>query len=497
MADTIALMRKRVLDMAIRGELVDQLPEEESANTLIEEIILEKKRRKKGVNISMVPDAEKPFDLPKNWRWIKFGDLVHFQIGKTPARGNRTFWDNGTYPWVSIADMSNGKILNNTKETVSEEAKDIVFKGGISPRGTLIMSFKLTIGKLAILDMDAFHNEAIISIYPNHGESDTIRDYLFYIINALDLLRDTKAAIKGATLNKTSLNEILVPLPPLAEQKRIVAKIEEIFAVIDQIGTKKEEALGIIKNMRQTALQDAIMGVLVEQDETDEPASELYEKIKNEKEKLVKEKKIKKEKPLPEIEENETPFDIPESWKWVRFNNILDIRDGTHDTPKYHKEGIPLITSKNLRSGDIDFTNIKYISEEDHRKISERSKVDNGDILFAMIGTIGNPVLVNTEAEFSIKNVALFKNYPDKNVETKYILYFLKAIEKQLKEEASGAVQSFLSLTYLRKLLIPLPPIAEQYRIIEKLDEIMSIFDQMEAILDGTSETSNVLGVAE
>ena len=279
-----------------------------------------------------------------------------------------------------------------------------------------------------------------------------------------------------------------IPLPPLSEQKRIVAKIEEIFAVIDQIGTKKEEALSIIRNMRQTALQDAIRGVLVEQEDTDEPASILYEKIQAEKKRLIKSGEIKKEKPLPEIEANEIPFEIPESWKWVRFNNILDIRDGTHDTPKYHKEGIPLITSKNLRSGDIDFTNIKYISEEDHRKISERSKVDNGDILFAMIGTIGNPVLVNTEDEFSIKNVALFKNYPNKNVETKYILYFLKAIKKQLKEEASGAVQSFLSLTYLRKLLIPLPPIAEQERIVEKIDEIMAICDQMEAIFDGSSE---------
>ena len=240
--------------------------------------------------------------------------------------------------------------------------------------------------------------------------------------------------------------------------------------------------------MRQTALQDAIRGVLVEQEDTDEPASILYEKIQAEKKRLIKSGEIKKEKTLPEIEANEIPFEIPESWKWVRFNNILDIRDGTHDTPKYHKEGIPLITSKNLRSGDIDFTNIKYISEEDHRKISERSKVDNGDILFAMIGTIGNPVLVNTEDEFSIKNVALFKNYPNKNVETKYILYFLKAIKKQLKEEASGAVQSFLSLTYLRKLLIPLPPIAEQERIVEKIDEIMAICDQMEAIFDGSSE---------
>lgn len=495
MADTIALMRKRVLDMAIRGELVDQLPEEESANTLIEEIILEKKRRKKGVNISMVPDAEKPFDLPKNWRWIKFGDLVHFQIGKTPARGNRTFWDNGTYPWVSIADMSNGKILNNTKETVSEEAKDIVFKGGISPRGTLIMSFKLTIGKLAILDMDAFHNEAIISIYPNHGESDTIRDYLFYIINALDLLRDTKAAIKGATLNKTSLNEILVPLPPLAEQKRIVAKIEEIFAVIDQIGTKKEEALSIIKNMRQAALRDAIMGVLVEQDENDEPASVLYEKIQAEKEKLIKEKKIKKEKLLPEIEVDEIPFDIPESWKWVRLGEVSTLLNGdrgkNYPGKKYWvDEGIPFINAGTLNSQYLSMDNMNFIPEERFELLSN-GFVEKNDIIYCLRGSLGK-VSINRDFDKGAiaSSVVIIRSIGNINVEYLYYLFVSDYAKDLIQKVDSGTAQPNLSALNVSKYVIPLPPLSEQYRIVEKIDEIMAICDQMEAIFDGTSEAN-------
>jgi len=446
----------------------------------------------------MVPDAEKPFDLPKNWRWIKFGDLVHFQIGKTPARGNRTFWDNGTYPWVSIADMSNGKILNNTKETVSEEAKDIVFKGGISPRGTLIMSFKLTIGKLAILDMDAFHNEAIISIYPNHGESDTIRDYLFYIINALDLLRDTKAAIKGATLNKTSLNEILVPLPPLAEQKRIVVKIEEIFSVIDQIGTRKAEALTIINNMRQTALQDAIMGVLVEQDETDEPASELYEKVKNEKEKLVKEKKIKKEKPLPEIEENETPFEIPESWKFMRLKEAV----------YNHGQKKPDKTFSYIDIGSIDNKHTRLNAEE---KIIEpedapsraRKIVKMGDILYSTV----RPYLHNAciiDREFSMEPIAstgfaVMRTHS--GILNRFLFHYLLSPTFDLfandTANAKGTAYPAINDTKLYQAVIPLPPLNEQHRIVEKIDEIMAICDQMEAIFDGTSEANEALEIAE
>lgn len=489
MADTIALMRKRVLDMAIRGELVNQLPEEDSADTLIGEIILEKKRRKKGVNISVVTDEEKPFDLPKNWRWIKFGDLVHFQIGKTPARGNKIFWDNGVYPWVSIADMNNGEILNNTKETVSEEAKNIVFKGGISPRGTLIMSFKLTIGKLAILDMDAFHNEAIISIYPNHDESDTIRDYLFYIINGLDLLRDTKAAIKGATLNKTSLNEILVPLPPLSEQKRIVAKIEEIFAVIDQIGTKKEEALSIIQNMRQTALQDAIMGVLVEQSETEEPASVLSEKIKKEKEQLVKEKKVKKEKPLPEIEESEVPLELPIKWEWIRLGDATNFIDYRGKTPQKTDSGIRLLTAKNVKKGYVSLYPEEFIREDDYEGWMTRGIPNSGDVLFTTEAPLGNVSTVNLDEKFALAQ-RLICLQPYHGLNSKFLSYALQGgkVRDYIFDKATGTTVTGIKAKELKKVPLPLPPLAEQLRIVDKLDEIMEICDQMEAILNGSSE---------
>lgn len=494
MADTIALMRKRVLDMAIRGELVEQRREEETAEAIIEEIKIEKKRLTKSSNISIVPDKDKPFDLPKNWKWINFGDLVHFKIGKTPARGNTAFWDKGIYPWVSIADMNNDRLLNTTKEIISEEAKNIAFKGSISPRGTLIMSFKLTIGKLAILDMDAFHNEAIISIYPNHSESDTVRDYLYYIINALDLLRDTKAAIKGATLNKTSLNEILVPLPPLAEQKRIVSKIEEIFAVIDQIGSKKEEALSIIRNIRQTALQDAIRGVLVEQEENDEPASVLYEKIQAEKEQLVIEKKIKKEKPLLEIDKNEIPFEIPKNWRWTRLGDLGFFKKGPFGSALTKSifvedslESIKVYEQKNAIQSDCTLGEY-FITKDYYEEKMASNTVIPGDIIVSCAGTIGKSYIIPDGARLGIINQALMRIRVYTINKQYFRLIFNHVIHTDGAQGKGSAIKNIPPMKVLNNLLVPLPPLAEQERIVEKIDEIMAICDQMEAIFDGSSE---------
>jgi type I restriction enzyme, S subunit len=163
---------------------------------------------------------------------------------------------------------------------------------------------------------------------------------------------------------------------------------------------------------------------------------------------------------------------LTNNWQWVRCQDVIDVRDGTHETPKYVAEGFPLITSKNLASGFIDFTNVSFISKEDHEDFKRRSEVNKGDVLFAMIGTIGNPVIVETDKEFSIKNVALFK-FSNSPVLAKYFCYVLESpiFLKKLSAEAQGVTQKFVSLDYLRNLLIPLPPLTEQRRIAALLDK--------------------------
>lgn len=284
-------------------------------------------------------------------------------------------------------------------------------------------------------------------------------------------------------ISKEKIVNALFPLPPLSEQKRIVAKIEELLPYIDryeQAWSKLEQFNSRFpEDMKKSLLQYAIQGKLVEQRPEEGTAEELFAQIQEKKQRLIAEKKIKKEKPLPEITDDEKPFDIPESWKWVKISDVIDVRDGTHDTPKYVLKGIPLVTSKNLVSGKIDFDTAKLISEEDAAAINMRSEVNTGDILFAMIGTIGNPVLVKKDREFCIKNMALFKPIDNHLFDMSYLLLFLQKEQEQMKKSASGGVQLFVSLKFLRNYLLPLPPLSEQKRIVEKLEQLLPLCERL------------------
>ena len=262
------------------------------------------------------------------------------------------------------------------------------------------------------------------------------------------------------------------------------------------------------KQLKNSILQWAIQGKLVPQNPKDEPAQKLLERIaasRNESEschpersaKGTKSKDLKKKKSTPSsriYRENgvwyeqigtatpkdisdEIPFEIPKNWAWCRLKDYLDVRDGTHDSPKYYSSGIPFVTSKNLVNGQIDFSNVKYISQEDHEAFSARSKVDDNDILFAMIGSIGNPVLVKKTCDFSIKNVALFKPY-NEETDMHYMLLYFQHIQTGLKKIAAGGVQSFISLNVFRNWLFPLPPLAEQKRIVAKLEQVLPLAEE-------------------
>ncbi len=238
----------------------------------------------------------------------------------------------------------------------------------------------------------------------------------------------------------------------------------------------------LAEDLRQAVLQAALQGKLTEQLETDGDVDEMLKNIQKEKARLIADKKIKKEKTLPEIQEEDISFDIPENWRWVRLQSFLDVRDGTHDSPKYVENGIPFVTSKNLNNGKIDFSDVKYITKEDADFFNARSKVDKNDILMAMIGSIGKPVLVDIEEEFAIKNMALFKPVPKSNINMNYVLFLLEYAESIMKIQSTGGVQKFVSLTYLREFVSPLPPIEEQQRIVDKINEIMPKIDEYEKI---------------
>ena len=251
-------IRKSILQEAIQGKLVSQQPEEGTAEELLTEIRKEKellvkegKLKKSALNDSAIfkGDDNKywekigtsiiditediPFDIPTSWMWCRFGDVVNFITGKTPERGNALYWSDGIYNWVSIADMIAGGVVSTTKERVSSVAAENCF-GKISRKGSLIMSFKLTVGRTSILGVDAYHNEAIISIYPYIDRNDIFRNYLLHVMPLIANMGDSKDVIKGKTLNSKSISNLLLPLPPLAEQQRIVTKIEELASIMSR-----------------------------------------------------------------------------------------------------------------------------------------------------------------------------------------------------------------------------------------------------------------------
>ena len=251
-------LKKSVLQYAIEGKLVPQCKEDGTAEDLLQEIHTEKQRlytegklkkkdlthstifrgednkyfEKKGEEFICI-DEEIPFDIPDSWEWVRLGCISKFSIGKTPERGNSRYWENGVYPWVSISDMKPNEYIHSTREKVSQDAVDKCF-GDISPKGCLLMSFKLTIGRTSILQMESYHNEAIVTLTPFIDLNYTLRNYLFYILPVTSNMGESNDAIKGKTLNSKSLFNILIPLPPLIEQQKIIHKIEVVASIMSR-----------------------------------------------------------------------------------------------------------------------------------------------------------------------------------------------------------------------------------------------------------------------
>lgn len=478
-------LKSSILQLAIQGKLVEQRPEEGTGEELYQQIRAEKKRLiqegkiKKEKPLPEIAEDEVPFEIPEGWKWAYLGELFLHNTGKAQNSSGsnkgvvRKFITTSNLYWNRF-DLSKVKEMPFTEQELERCT---------AQKGDLLVCEGGDCGRAAIWNYDekvCIQNH-VHRIRPYKEVSIEYFYYLFYLYKFTGRLKGHGVAIQG--LSSEAIHKVLCPLPPLAEQKRIVAQIEQLLPYLDRYekawNRLEEFNRRFPADMQKSILQMAIQGKLVEQRPEEGTGEELYRQIQAEKQVLIKAGKIKREKPLPEIAEDEVPFEIPEGWKWVRLSDVIDVRDGTHDTPKYVVDGVPLVTSKNLVNGKIDFNTAKLISHEDSIAINIRSGVDDGDILFAMIGTIGNPVLVKKEREFSIKNMALFKPIDRKLFYMPYLVFFLQHAQTEMKKEASASVQSFVSLSYLRKYLLPLPPLAEQKRIVARLEEILPLCERL------------------
>lgn len=527
----IQKLRELILELAVRGKLVPQDPSDEPASELLKRIAGEKTRLaaegkiRKQKPLVDISELEKPYELPVGWDWTTLPGAASYQIGKTPPTKEYKFWDDSGLPWVSISDMEHYGEINDTNRKISMLAQKDIFKYPPVPAGTLLMSFKLTVGKVAVLAIDAYHNEAIISLSPYSGIS---KDYLFRFLPSIALGGQQKNALMGNTLNSESMAQLLVPIPPLAEQHRIVAKVDELMALCDRLEARQSDAESAharlvqalldslvqasdaddfaaswqrlaehfhslfisessIDALKQTLLQLAVMGKLVPQDSNDEPANELLKRIAEEKARLMAEGKLRKQKPLAEIGEEEKPFGVPKGWGWVRLEAIAEVGTGAtplRTNPKYFEPA----EFNWVTSGETDLEFIGGVGQ----KVSSLALKETNltvypphTLIMAMYGqgkTRGqiSELLVPACTNQACAAIQLIN--PDESHRRYVKFFFIKSYE-DIRQMAAGGAQPNLNLGKIKETVLPIPPLSEQHRIVVKLDQLMALCDQLKARL--------------
>ena len=321
-------------------------------------------------------------------------------------------------------------------------------------------------------------------------------DLKFYhiLFNELkdEIVRNTKAGTSKEAIGLGSFGKYKLPYFDIDTQIEIKNRFVNAEDLKLNLSNELNHQVDLVKKLRQQLLQDAVQGKLVEQNPKDEPASELLKKIKAEKEKLIAEKKLKKEKELPPIKPEEIPFEIPENWKWCRLGEICTkITDGFHNTPPKVSEGIPYIAATQVKSDKIDWDNCNYVDEKYHRELYIKAYPQKGELLVVNIGAgCGTPALIDVDFEFSFKNTAILK-FNQNLISNKLLFYyFLLRKDEIYAELTKGGLQPFLSLKILNEIDFPLPPIAEQNRIVQKIDELMQYCNDLEASIK-QSESQN------
>ena len=431
--------------------------------------------------------------------WTRFSQIVSFELGKTPDRHTDKFWSNGIYPWFAISDLQERSIVSSTKEKISAVALKEKFAGKLVPQGTLLMSFKLTVGRTSILGVEAVHNEAIISVFPIIADKDATRNFLFNTLSLIVEYVETTDAIKGATLNSSKLSSMFVPLPPLAEQIRIVNEIKKIEPLIAEYDKLEQQATKlddeIYDKLKKSILQYAIQGKLVPQDPNDEPASVLLERIRAEKKAKLGKKYVDSyiykgddncyyEHIAGESQDEliDVPFELPNKWVWSRLDDLATYKKGpfgsslTKDmfVPK-SDESVKVYEQKNAIYKNCVLGSY-YISKEKYNEMKNFEVFPN-DIIVSCAGTIGETYILPTNCPRGIINQALMKITLFVNqMADFYLLYFDYALKVQAQQYSKGsAIKNIPPFDILKKMLMPLPPLAEQNRIVDRINEIFAM----------------------
>ena len=479
-------LKNSILQLAIQGKLVEQRPEEGVAADLLVGVLTYDQvdgHRVKGKEISQITEDDIPFELPDSWEWVKLGSVCTIARGGSPRPIKDYITDDSNgINWIKIGDTEkNGKYISSTAEKIKPSG---VSKSRMVHAGDFLLTNSMSFGRPYILKTDGCIHDGWLVI--SQGTEVFDQDYLYWTLSSGFAYSQFRGKVSGAVvknLNSDKVANAVFPLPPLPEQKRIVAKIEELLPLIERYEKAWSRLEDFNKrfpgDMQKSILQMAIQGKLVEQRPEEGTGEELYQQIQSEKQALIKSGKIKKEKPLPEITEDEIPFEIPEGWKWVRISDLCrSIADGDHQPPPQVPNGIPFLVISNVSGGTLDFSNTRFVPSDYFNSLSPERVAERGDILFTVTGSYGIPVKVDCETSFCFqRHMALLKLM----MEWDYLFYALKSpvIRNQCDATATGTAQKTVGLNSLRNMIIPLPPLAEQKRIIARLEELLPLCERL------------------
>lgn len=523
----IKKLRGLILELAVRGKLVPQDPSDEPAKELLKEVSAEKARlvkagaiRKENV-FPKISDEEIPYQLPIGWEWMRLGEYVYLEMGQSPSSDYYNQQMNGLPFFQGKADF--GDTYPTARYWCTQPQK-YAFPGDI------LLSVRAPVGPVNIANIECCIGRGLAALRPLASASTR---YLLTLIRAFEeALVSLATGTTFAAVSKEDVSSLVVCIPPLAEQHRIVAKVDELMALCDQLEQQQtnnieahqtlvETLLGTltsvesqtefteawtrianhfdtlftteqsIDQLKQTILQLAVMGKLVPQDPNDEPAGVLLKKIAAEKSRLVKEGKIKKEKQDVEIGLGCEPFDIPDGWSWSNLSQLLAlVTDGDHQAPPQSEEGIPFLVIGNLNTGNISFDGCKYVSVEYYEKLDWGRKPVAGDLLYTVTGSFGIRVPVVTSQQFCVqRHVAILKATDSTPVKYLSLMLGSKLAINYATQIATGIAQKTVPLTGLRRMRIPLAPEKEQHRIVAKVNELMALCDTLKARLAAAQTT--------
>lgn len=487
-------LRKAVLQAAIQGKLVEHRPEEGTASELLADLKISdniKGQRVKEKNITDFSVDDASFDIPETWEWVKLGTVCTIARGGSPRpiKEYITSADDGVN-WIKIGDTEkNGKYIYSTAEKIKPSG---VSKSRMVHSGDFLLTNSMSFGRPYILKTDGCIHDGWLVISQNQEVFD--QDYLYWMLSSSYAYAQFCGQVSGAVvknLNSDKVANSVFPLPPLAEQKRIVEKLERILLELNEYATAEQEFVSLQSvfpdDMRKSILWYAMQGKLVEQRPEEGTGEELYQKIQAEKAELIKEGKIKKEKPLPEITVEDTPFDIPESWKWCRLDDlaIKTIKRGKSPTYTTKSDKILVFAQKcNVKNGGIDLSLSQFLDEAVLDKYPDEEFMADKDIVINSTGT-------GTLGRVGIYSLADNKDgkliVPDSHVTvvrltdrvfSPYIYCIVCNYQKFLESKGTGSTkQKELKPDVIKALLIPLPPFEEQCRIAEKLDRLLPEID--------------------